>query len=165
MIQPPLSQRPSVRSLNLPAPVEGAWLWLAEETERVLDAARDATGRENPGFTLVRVLENGAEVDYLLGWTEARSATVTVLDASRCPVAAKLVTAREGADVVARDGARVLAGRVIFRHHLEIDAAGRLNAISTSEGRLERRGDGRWRLLPAEQPAPNSRRGGHSAAA
>lgn len=165
MIQHPLSQRPSVRSLNLPAPVEGAWLWLAEDTERVLEAAREATGRDNPGFTLVRVLENGAEVDYLLGWSEVRDPVVTVLDAARCPVAAKLVTAREGADVVARDGARILAGRVIFRHHLQLDGAGRLVAISTSEGRLERRGDGRWRLLPAEQPSPNSRRGGHPAAA
>jgi hypothetical protein len=165
MIQPPLSQRPSVRSLNLPAPVEGAWLWLAEDTERVLEAAREATGRDDPGFTMVRVLENGAEVDYLLGWSEARTAEVTVLDTSRCPVAAKLVTAREGADVVARDGARVLAGRVIFRHHLELDRDGRLVAISTSEGRLEKRGDGRWRLLPVEQPAPNSRRGSHPAAA
>ncbi len=158
MMTAPLSQRPSVRSLGLPAPVEGAWLWLAEDTERVLEAAREATGRAVPGFTHVRVLENGAEVDYVVGWSEARDAEVTVLDAARCPVAAKLVTAREGDDVVARDGTRVLAGRVLMRHHLELDATGRLLAISTAEGRLEKRGDNRWRLLPVEQPSPNSQR-------
>jgi hypothetical protein len=135
-----------VRSLGLPAPAEGAWLWLAHETERILDAAREATGLASPGFTIVRVLEAGSEVDTLIGWIDVEAWPVRVIDAGRL-VAAQLVNVPEGADVVARDGRGAVAGRVIFRSHLDLAADGRLVAIATSEGRLEQRSDGRWRLL------------------
>ena len=156
--QEPSSQRPSVRSLGLPIPVEGAWLWLAEETERVLAAAREATGLTSPGFTLVRVLERGAEVDYLLGWTDAEGPGVRVIDAGRLPLAAQLINAPEGSVLVAQDGDRPVEGRILFRTHLDVSADGRLGAITTSEGRLERRGDGRWRLLRDPETPPSLRR-------
>lgn len=153
----PSSQRPSVRSLGLPAPAEGAWLWLAEETERVLGAAREATGLTSPGFTTVRLLERGVEVDYVLGWTDAEGPTVRVVDAGRLPLAAQLINVPEGADVVSDDGDRPVVGKVLFRCHVDVTADGRLQAITTSEGRLEKRGDGRWRLLRDETP-PSLRR-------
>lgn len=162
--QEPSSQRPSVRSLGLPAPAEGAWLWLAEETERVLGAAREATGLASPGFTMVRTLEGGAEVDYLIGWTDAEGPGVRVVDAGRLPLAAQLINAPEGAAVIAQDGDRRISGRVLFRSHLDVSADGRLFAITTSEGRLERRGDGRWRLQRDPETPPSLRRPPRAAA-
>lgn len=146
------SDRPSVRSLGLPAPAEGAWLWLAHEMERVLDAAREATGLAHPGFTVVRILEAGAEVDTLIGWTDAEAGDVRVVDASRV-VAAQLINVPEGVRVEARDAGGTIAGTVVFRCHLEVGPDGRLRAIVTSEGRLERRSDDRWRLLRAASDA------------
>lgn len=159
MLSPePSSQRPSVRSLGLPAPADGAWAWLAAETERALGAAREATGLTSPGFTMVRLLERGVEVDYLLGWTDAEGPGVRVVDAGRLPLAAQLINAPEGSLLTSEDGDRQVQGRILFRTHLDVTADGRLTAITTSEGRLERRGDGRWRLIPETETPPSVRR-------
>jgi hypothetical protein len=134
------------------SPADPDRLARAARVERLVEAARPHLAGSGGGVVgHMRLRSRGRETEVLLGPHTRTDGTLAIIDWQTAPLAEVFFACAEDDDyeIEVEDGARTLAGTLLERHLVEVDAQGRLVEMAGSGVRLVRDAAGVWQEVPS----------------